>query len=414
MSESLKTMKRQMLIGLLLPVVAMAAPVNKYQLKGDEKTVDLAPAATNETQIAPGKMLSADGKTVWWDGSLVPMEGKGFKDTKRFYDRMPARLEQDKTVRRGVWSQCYHSSGECFRFRLKGAQNFKVRWSLIGASLAMGHMPSTGVSGLDIYLRDKETGEWKFFQNARPKQQFGNEATFWTYGMDAMVYLPLYNGPSKVEFGVPKGATFEPLPERESGITKPVVFYGTSITHGGCCSRPGLAFPALVCRRLNAPLVNLGFSGNGRMELSMADYVGEVDASCYVLDCLWNMGGIYPTSDDDDLRAAGCSNKVDVVTARFEPFVRRLRQLRPDVPIVFAEQCDVWSRKPAAYDEVIRGVYEKLVREGWKKLHYISKEKMYVGDREGTVDGCHPNDWGMFSMADAFTPAVRAALEQVK
>ena len=60
---------------------------------------------------------------------------------------------------------------------------------------------------------------------------------------------------------------------------------------------------------------------------------------------------------------------------------------------------------------MIRGVYEKLVKEGWKKLYYISKEKMYVGDREGTVDGCHPNDWGMFSMADAFTPVIREALE---
>ncbi|MDD3544631.1 MAG: SGNH/GDSL hydrolase family protein, partial [Kiritimatiellae bacterium] len=283
------------------------------------------------------------------------------------------------------------------------------RWSLVSAGLAMGHMPATGVSGLDLYLKGKD-GKWQFFQNARPNKQEGNVAEFRAYGNEVMLYLPLYNGPGKVEFGLPPSATFEPLGPRANGIVKPVVFYGTSITHGGCCSRPGLSFPALVCRRLDVPLVNLGFSGNGRMEPAMADYLGEVEASCYVLDCLWNMSSVYPTPDDDDLRAANVSNKVQLVTARFEPFARRLRELRPNTPIVFAEQCDVFSSVPAPHDKVVRGVFEKLKAEGWKGLYYVSKDKMYGGDREGTVDGCHPNDWGMFSMADAFTPAVAEAL----
>ena len=150
---------KQLLILAALAVASAspAEPVNKFQLR-DDTAADALQVVTNaagEKAIAPGKYLSVDGKTVWWDGSLVPMEGKGFKDTKRFYDRMPARLEQDKSVRRGVWSQCYHSSGECFRFRLKGASVFKVRWSLVYSGLAMGHMPATGVSGLDLYLRDK-------------------------------------------------------------------------------------------------------------------------------------------------------------------------------------------------------------------------------------------------------------------
>ncbi|MDD2455659.1 MAG: SGNH/GDSL hydrolase family protein [Kiritimatiellae bacterium] len=404
-------MKRSLLAFTLVPLALFAAPQNKYQLKDAEpgKGIPSPAAVPAEKEIAPGKMLSADGKTVWWDGSLAPLEGKGFKDVKRFYDRMPARLEQDKRVRRGVWSQCYHSSGECFRFKLKGAANFKVRWSLVSAGLAMGHMPATGVSGLDLYLKGKD-GKWQFFQNARPNKQEGNVAEFRAYGNEVMLYLPLYNGPGKVEFGLPPSATFEPLGPRANGIVKPVVFYGTSITHGGCCSRPGLSFPALVCRRLDVPLVNLGFSGNGRMEPAMADYLGEVEASCYVLDCLWNMSSVYPTPDDDDLRAANVSNKVQLVTARFEPFARRLRELRPNTPIVFAEQCDVFSSVPAPHDKVVRGVFEKLKAEGWKGLYYVSKDKMYGGDREGTVDGCHPNDWGMFSMADAFTPAVAEAL----
>jgi hypothetical protein len=404
-------MKRTTLAFVLAPLVLFAADQNKFQLKDAEPVKDAKPAAAvpGEKEIAPGKTLSADGTIVWWDGSLVPLEGKGFKDVKRFYDRMPVRLEQDKRVRRGVWSQCYHSSGECFRFKLKGAANFKVRWSLVSAGLAMGHMPATGVSGLDLYLKD-EDGKWQFFRNARPGKQEGNVAEFRTYGKEAMLYLPLYNGPSKIEFGLPPDASFEPLEPRANGIDKPVVFYGTSITHGGCCSRPGLSFPALVCRRLDVPLVNLGFSGNGRMELAMADYVGEVEASCYVLDCLGNMSSVYPTPDDDDLRAANVSNKVQFVTARYEPFVRRLRELRPNTPIIFAEQGDVFSSAQAPHDKVVFEVFQKLKAQGWKGLYYVSKAKMFVGDREGTVDGCHPNDWGMFSKADAFRPAVADAL----
>ncbi len=404
-------MKRATLAFILAPLILLAANQNNFQLKDAEPVKDAKSTASVpvEKEIAPGKTLSADGKTVWWDGSLVPLEGKGFKDVKRFYDRMPARLEQDKRVRSGVWSQCYHSSGECFRFKLKGATNFKVRWSLVSDGLSMGHMPSTGVSGLDLYLKDTD-GKWQFFQNARPSKQEGNAAEFRTYGKEVMLYLPLYNGPSKVEFGLPPDASFEPPGLRATGIDKPVVFYGTSITHGGCCSRPGLSFPALVCRRLDVPLVNLGFSGNGRMELAMADYLGEVEASCYVLDCLWNMGSVRPTPDDDDLRAANVSNKVQLVTARYEPFVRRLRELRPNTPIVFAEQCDVFSSEQAPHDKVIFELFQKLKAQGWKGLYYVSKAKMYVGDREGTVDGCHPNDWGMFSIADAFRPAVAEAL----
>ena len=393
-------MKQLLILAALAVASASSAePVNKFQLRNDDGNAEVSAGELQpgEKSLAPGKTLSADGKTVWWDGSLVPMEGKGFKDTKRFYDRMPARLEQDKSVRRGVWSQCYHSSGECFRFRLKGASVFKVRWSLVHSSLAMGHMPATGVSGLDLYLRDKQTGEWKFFQNARPSKQNGNEATFHTYGSDAMVYLPLYNGPSKVEFGVPEGASFEPLPARENGVVKPVVFYGTSITHGGCCSRPGLAFPAIVCRRLNAPLVNLGFSGNGRMELSMADYVGEVDASCYVLDCLWNMGGTRWVKEKH--------------RERYEPFIRNLRAKRPGVPIVMAEHCDVYCKGPDERDRFIKGLYDKLIAEGWTNLVYLPNAGMYPDDLEGTVDGAHASDYGMLSLAKAFGDAVRKALK---
>ena len=98
------------------------------------------------------------------------------------------------------------------------------------------------------------------------------------------------------------------------------------------------------------------------------------------------------------------------VEENYEPFIRNLRAKRPDVPIVMAEMCDVYCGGPNAKDKYARRLYDKLVAEGWTNLVYLPKDGMYTGDLEGTVDGCHPNDWGMMSLARAFGGAVRKAL----
>ncbi len=96
--------------------------------------------------------------------------------------------------------------------------------------------------------------------------------------------------------------------------------------------------------------------------------------------------------------------------SRRKPFIRNLRAKRPDVPIVMAEACDVYCRSQDARDKYVKQLYDKLVAEGWKNLVYLPKDDMYTGDLEGTVDGVHPNDWGMMSLARAFGGAVRKAL----
>ena len=131
----------------------------------------------------------------------------------------------------------------------------------------------------------------------------------------------------------------------------------------------------------------------------MSEHLARIDASCYVLDCLWNMG----MKRGHDVPGRN-------VDENYEPFIRNLRAKRPGVPIVMAEQCDVFMGAPNAKDRYIRALYEKLVAEGWTNLVYLPKDKMFTGDGEGTVDGCHPNDLGMRSLADAFGVAVKAAL----
>ena len=133
----------------------------------------------------------------------------------------------------------------------------------------MPHMPATGVSGLDLYARDDAaTGGGS--APAAPRQT--NESRSLAAGLPAgrreyLLYLPLYNGVSSVEIGVPEGQTLaRRAPPRPEGHRRPIVFYGTSITQGGCASRPGMVHTAILGRRLDRPVINLGFSGNGTMD----------------------------------------------------------------------------------------------------------------------------------------------------
>ena len=342
--------------------------------------------------------MSVEGIVVtnglkWIDGRLLPIEGRAFDDTEHYYDRLPANVTTN--VNGGVRSMKHHTAGMQFRFSTD-SKRLVFKWVPYNQGLSMDHMPSTGVSGIDVYRFDAAKGRWAYVRTGRITSPNGGSLDLgWTPGTPCLVNLPLYNGVRSFSLGVEPAASVTPLQPRKSGVDKPVVFYGTSITHGGCCSRPGLSFVNIVGRDLDVPVVNLGFSGSGVMEFEMSEHLARIDASCYVLDCLWNMA----------IRGTPRS-----VEANYEPFIRNLRAKRPDVPIVMAEQCDVYCGGPNDKDKYIKALYDKLVAEGWKNLVYLPMDGMYTGDLEGTVDGCHPNDWGMMSLARAFGGAVRKAL----
>ena len=353
---------------------------------------------------------TVDTKGVKWiDGRYLPLEGKCFSNTAAFYDRLPSNVTE--RVNAGVRGMKNHSSGLQFRFSTdSGILHF--RWKPINARLAMDHMPSTGVSGIDVYRQDAD-GKWRYVKTGRLRdaKTGGSLKISWKPGDPCLVNLPLYNGITSFSLGIEKNAEVKALGPRKSGINKPVVFYGTSITHGGCASRPGLAFPSIVGRDLDVPIVNLGFSGSGRMEFEMSEHLAAIDASCYVLDCLWNMGNVKDSKAKSVEDLKGVKPGPDaLVRARYEPFIRNLRKLRPNVPIIMAEQCDVYCNGPSVKDVFIKKLYDKLIAEGWKNLVYLPKTDMYTGDLEGTVDGVHPNDLGMMSMSKAFGKAVREAL----
>ena len=332
---------------------------------------------------------------VWYDVDSWGVEGQGWVpgDLKSRYDRLPAKAE--KIVRPPVWELSRDSAGLAFRFNTD-ATELKIRYSVGDKNLAMPHMPATGVSGVDLYALDGET--WKWVDVTRPT----TPDTLYTISeidpgkRTYMAYLPLYNSTVKIEIGVPKGTQFEPIAPRQE---KPIVFYGTSITHGACASRPGLCHPAILGRRLDRPVINLGFSGNGKMEPEVVALLAEIDAAVYVIDCLPNMSS-------------------QEVTERAEKIVRQIREVRPDTPIVLVEDrsfTNSWIRKSkrdhhADSRAALIRAFDLLVSSGVKNLHYIEGEALLGDDTEGATDGSHPNDLGFMRQADAFEPELRKAL----
>lgn len=335
--------------------------------------------------------------TTWYDIRKLDLEGQGWKEDIAPFGRLPAKASN--TVRQPVWGLSRHSAGLCVRF-VTDATEIEARWTLLSNSLAMPHMPATGVSGLDLYV--KTDNGWRWLSVGRPTKQTTQARL--VSGIppgkrEYLLYLPLYNGVSSVEIGIPRARALAKAPPRSKGRDKPIVFYGTSITQGGCASRPGMVHTAIVGRKLDYAVINLGFSGNGRMEPELADLLAEVDAAAYVLDCLPNMG---PKD----------------VTERVEPFVRTLRKTSPDTPILLVEDRSYANgflvaaqrQRNEGNRQALRAAHERLRKAGIENLHYLRGEELLGADGEDTVDASHPTDLGFLRQAEAFTGALRPIL----
>lgn len=340
--------------------------------------------------------LRAQEELQWFDVRDWGIEGKGFQETEKWFDRLPAKAKGSVTD--AVWNLSRHSAGMLVHFQTD-ASEIHVDYKVSSSNLAMPHMPATGVSGLDLYGKDSN-GSWKWIAVYAPKAQensgpimSGLDGNLREYG----IYLPLYNGTEHLRIGVSKVNRFTTIAPRTE---KPIVFYGTSITHGACASRPGMPHPSILGRRLNKPIINLGFSGNGRMDLEVGKHLVELDAALYVIDCLPNMNAAE-------------------VTAKTSPLVQLLRSEHPETPIVLVEDRSYSNSWVISSQKVrnetsrlaLKAEYEKLLDNGIKKLFYIDGESLLGADRDDTTDGSHPSDLGFYRHADAFEPVLRNALK---
>ena len=334
----------------------------------------------------------------------LPVLGKGFDVCVRqndtisdgFYTRLPADLQG--VVRKAVWDLGQNSAGLAIRFRTN-SKCIGAEWRPLN-NFGMSHMTPTGVRGLDLYaLVD---GEWLFVGAGQPNGKKSRNVFIRKMNgemREYIMYLPLYDGVINLSIGIDSTAVIEKphvadLVPSEKNL--PIVFYGTSVTQGGCATRPGMAYPSIIERKLHRETVNLGFSGNGRMDKCLGDKIARIPASMYVIDCL-----------------ANCTSQI--VKDSTEHFIRAIVEANPDVPVLMVSNyCYPYQYLDAQFqidtpeeNAIWKEFAQKFRKEGYKNVRYIdayakgNMKKSPIGpDHEGTVDGVHMTDLGFLRFAD--------------
>ena len=294
------------------------------------------------------------------------------------YDRLPASYKE--IVREPVWDLSKHSSGLSIRF-LSNSSVITAKWEVLN-NFSMDHMPDTGIKGVDLYFKDND--EWQYINTGVPVG-FNNEYKLVENMENELreykLFLPLYDGIKNIEIGVDSVSYIKRPKINEK---KPIVFYGTSITQGACASRPGMAHTNIISRQLDRDVINFGFSGNGRMEESIANLISDSNPIFYVIECMPNM---YPP---------------DLVSNNTIPLIDTIRAKDSDTPIILV---DLFTSPITALDKnALRGTsemnnalksqYDKMINSGYNNIIYLETQSALGNDFEGTVDAVHFTDLG--------------------
>ena len=231
--------------------------------------------------------LGVNAQTVYYDAYAFKLLGKISDSTETRYERLPQYLK-NKT-RKPVWTLGKNTAGLALRFRTNST-SISARWGVL-ENINMNHMALVGIKGVDLYCLN-ETGKWTFVNSGKPQGKENESqiiSNMTPEEREYMLYLPLYDGITHIEIGIDSIAQIKkPLSESPSdGL--PIIYYGTSITQGGCASRPGMAHTNILSRWLNKEIINLGFSGNGQLDYEIAELMGNHQAAAYIIDCMPNV-----------------------------------------------------------------------------------------------------------------------------
>ncbi len=296
---------------------------------------------------------------------------------KDCYRRMPQKTADRVSDRVSRLSR--NTAGGRLRFRTNSS-SIAVFAKMAGIE-RMPHFSLTGMASFDLYVDGFYRGTFMPPETLKD----GYSAVIRLGDCDyknITVNFPLYSDVNALAVGVDKGA--EILPPKEYGISKPIVFYGSSITQGGCASRSGNSYEAVISRRLDCDYLNLGFSGGAKGETAMARYIKDISMSAFVYDYDHNA----PTPE---YLAETHKKMFDII-----------RKSNPLLPIVIVSRPDIQkSADTDARYEIIKKTYEDALSEGDKNVYLIDGRKIMAGSAgdAGTVDTIHPNDFGFSAMA---------------
>ena len=338
---------------------------------------------------------------VVWKNPLeqsFSLHGIYFDGQESAYRRMPRSITKQITV--GVDFLAGNTAGG--RLRFKTDSPYIAIRAEVYACKPTANLGLTSMTAFSVYINnhfqgfkgpeqeevDAANGEWVCFEEIfrrRDKEE----------GLQSVdIYFPSYNHVKTLYIGVKDGSLIECADKYSN--EKPVVFYGSSITQGGCASHSGNDYISMLSRELNFDYINLGFSGNAKAEQKMADYIADLEMSVFVYDYDHNAPNL------DHLRATHA------------PMYEIIRKKHPNLPIIIMSMPDfAYNREPnIKRREVIYQTYENAKARG-ENVAFIDGESMFGDEWElCTVDCCHPNDLGFYKMAKAVAPVLREMLKK--
>jgi hypothetical protein len=350
-------------------------------------------------------ILLVEADVSYVDVQAIGVMGRAFDETTGYYTRLPKTAKG--VVRDDVWSLSQMSTGMFVPF-ITDSPALSLNYTLADAPNPLWHMPSSGMHGADLFRFDPQTQTYRFVSCLTQYPDAGVPGVYTlTDGLPDqkgkparyLLFLPLRNTVTRASLGVVSGYmdvtrdTAYSVDSVTINAKKPIVWYGTSIDQGGVASRPGATYTNILSRNLGRMVLNFGFAGNGEMELSVAQFLTQIDAEVIVIDCLPNMNAAE-------------------VTARTVPLVKFFRQKHPTTRIVLAAGTtygDHWLF-PAPNDAkraALKAEYDALVQAGDNNLSLVLNEhdELFNGDElvNPTVGGTHPSDLGHRYIANFYT-----------
>lgn len=321
------------------------------------------------------------------DASTLTVIGKTMPTPRPFQRVDTARYELWQPVK----SYSLFSTGLAVVFRTD-SRNIRARWKTGGAGL--GHnMTAIARKGLDLYIaRD---GEWVYAGFGWPKGDDHESALVENMAegeKECLLYLPLWDKVLSLELGVDEGSVIEAAP---NPFRHRIVVLGSSVTHGAAAGRSGMTYTARLAREMGLDFLNLGFSGQCKLQPEFARMLAEMEADAFVFDAFSN-----PSASQ--------------IEERLDAFVATIRRAHPVTPLIFIQtevrETGNFNLRARQFEADKRAAAERGVRRLMKddrNIYFIDSRGMIGDDHQGTVDGSHPSDEGFGRMVRHLEPPLR-------
>ncbi len=352
-----------------------------------------------DKNLAVETVLNKNG-IAFYDVRREPFSIYGLYDCKDqpVFCRLPKEIAE--ATNDGVATLYKHTAGGRVRFSTD-SELICIKATMNNVSL-FPHMPASGAAGFDLFIASPDGFESRYVKTFMPPWHTvddGYESKIELNGKKMRHYtinFPSYSGVSNLWIGISTGSALAKGLQYKN--VPPIVYYGSSITQGGCSSRPGNIYQNIVCRKTNIDYINLGFSGSGRGEDVIADYMASLDMCAFVSD--------YDHNAPSPQHLADTHYKL----------YGKIRATHPSIPYIMLSKCDVDGNYSDSLKrrDVIYESYLEARNNGDRNVYFIDGASIFRGPYENmcTVDSCHPNDLGFALIADAITAELNRAFTQ--